>query len=100
MTAKTSQATVETTLGSRYLQQLCKHWQHKAAATFTPQQGTVTFETWHVDVQATPANLSVQVTVQNAAETDHLQKVVADHLQRFATQETLTFNWGDAEKAD
>ena len=34
---------VPTLSGSRYLQQLCKHWSHTLAVDFTPQEGTVTF---------------------------------------------------------
>ena len=36
-------ARIPTTKGSRYLQQLCKHWAHNLAVEFTPLQGTVIF---------------------------------------------------------
>src|SRR4030095_16059473 len=34
---------IPTAMGSRYLQQLCKHWSHNLAVEFTPQAGTVVF---------------------------------------------------------
>ena len=36
-------ARVPTTSGSRYLQQLCKHWSHNLAVEFTEQNGKVVF---------------------------------------------------------
>src|SRR3546814_9086819 len=36
-------ARVPTAQASKYLQQLCKHWQHNLAVEFTPDHGTVTF---------------------------------------------------------
>ena len=38
-----SVAQVPTRNGSKYLQQLCKHWTHNLAVEFTPERGTVTF---------------------------------------------------------
>lgn len=84
--------TVQTAHASRYLQQLCKHWSHKAAATFTPEAGQVDFATWSVKMSADTAALSVTVTA-DAQDLPRLQTVVAEHLQRFATKETLSFNW-------
>lgn len=93
MSAQTSRTDVKTASASRYLQQLCKHWSHKAKAEFTPQAGRVVFETWEVEMTAANDTLSVSVTVQNPEEAPRLQQVVAEHLQRFATQETLGFDW-------
>src|SRR5690349_16227161 len=36
-------ARVPTANGSRYLQQLCKHWSHNLKVEFTPELGTVVF---------------------------------------------------------
>ena len=36
-------ASVATTHASKYLQQLCKHWEHNLAVEFTADHGTVTF---------------------------------------------------------
>ncbi len=39
----TATAQVPTAHASKYLQQLCKHWQHNLAVAFTADHGTVTF---------------------------------------------------------
>lgn len=36
-------ANVPTTQGSRYLQQLCKHWGHKFETDFGAEQGVIAF---------------------------------------------------------
>jgi hypothetical protein len=38
-----STADVPTAQGSRYLQQLCKHWAHNLAVEFDAREGRVTF---------------------------------------------------------
>ena len=43
MTMFETTARVPTANGSRYLQQLCKHWSHKLNVEFTPEAGTVVF---------------------------------------------------------
>ena len=41
--ADASTVRVPTTNGSRYLQQLCKHWSHNLEVEFDAQQGRVVF---------------------------------------------------------
>ena len=38
-----TEASVPTKSGSRYLQQLCKHWAHNLTVEFTPVEGTIIF---------------------------------------------------------
>ena len=38
-----SEARVATAHGSRYLQQLCKHWSHKFTVDFTAEKGMIDF---------------------------------------------------------
>ena len=103
MTEK-SVARVPTTHGSRYLQQLCKHWSHNLAVEFTPQAGTVTFPREMrgnvfptegvARMSATPDTLEVTIEGGDAAHVAQLRKVVADHLDRFAFREApLPFDW-------
>jgi hypothetical protein len=52
-------ANVPTGNGSRYLQQLCKHWSHKLQVEFSEEEGTVRFETATARMGADPAYLRV-----------------------------------------
>lgn len=97
-------AAVPTTLGSRYLQQLCKHWAHNLAVEFTPEHGTVAFPkdvrgadypgdalvTFDTRAEA----LDVRIDATSPEQRDALRDVVARHLDRFAFREApLHFDW-------
>ena len=97
-------ARVPTANGGKYLQQLCKHWQHNLAVTFTPDHGTVTFPKdargadWPGDALVTfdadGETLSVRIDASSTAHLDALKGVVASHLDRFAFREApLPFDW-------
>ena len=100
-------AAVPTQSGSRYLQQLCKHWQHNLAVTFTPEHGTVVFpknargadfaNDGLATFDARSDALDVRIDASSPAQRDGLKDVVARHLDRFAFREApLTFDWQDA----
>ncbi|HEX2811366.1 MAG TPA: DUF2218 domain-containing protein [Sphingopyxis sp.] len=97
-------AEVPTSHASKYLQQLCKHWQHNLSVAFTPEHGTVSFPKdargadWAADALVTfdagPDTLSVRIDASNDAHLDAMQDVVARHLDRFAFREApLAFDW-------
>jgi hypothetical protein len=88
-------ARVPTAQGSRYLQQLCKHWSHKLAVEFTAEAGRITFPAGAVVTMiAHSAHLEVEIALPPGGDADHMQKVVASHLDRFAFREApLTFDW-------
>ena len=87
-------ATVPTTSGSRYLQQLCKHWSHKFAVDFTPEQGSVTLPFGELAMLATAATLDVRITLADEDMAERAKEVVANHLDRFAFREApLPFDW-------
>lgn len=90
-----SMARVPTTGGSRYLQQLCKHWAHKMPVEFTAEAGTVNFPNGAVaTMTAEPEHLLVTLSVPEESDAERMQKVVAEHLDRFAFREApLSFNW-------
>lgn len=104
MSGHTASATVPTASGSRYLQQLCKHWQHNMAVTFTADHGTVTFprDARGADhpgdgvatFDATAETLDVRIDATSADQLDGLKGAVSRHLDRFAFREApLTFDW-------
>lgn len=87
-------AEVPTKSGSRYLQQLCKHWSHKLDVTFDTDHGEVRFPNAQCRMDALPETLNVAVTVADEADLDQMKDVVARHLDRFAFREApLQFNW-------
>ena len=91
---QTASATAATENASRYLQQLCKHWSHKARAEFTPEQGSVTFDSGnHLSMTAHTDRLEMSVTVPYDGDLAHFQDVVDRHLVRFAFREELTIIW-------
>lgn len=99
-----SQARVPTVHGSRYLQQLCKHWSHNLAVTFDETHGEVVFPKdargadWPGDAKALfdaeADTLVVRVEASVPEQRDGLEGVVARHLDRFAFREApLPFDW-------
>lgn len=87
-------ATVPTTNGSRYLQQLCKHWGHKFETEFDAQQGVIALPLGPVRMSAAADALTVTIEPQEGADVERFKQVVASHLDRFAFREApLTFDW-------
>lgn len=97
-------AAVPTAHASKYLQQLCKHWQHNLQVEFTADHGTVTFPKdargadWPGDglvtFDAGADALSVRIDASVGEQLEGLQGAVARHLDRFAFREApLTFDW-------
>ena len=99
-------ARVPTINGSRYLQQLCKHWSHNLSVEFTPEKGTVVFPRnargadWPGDatliLTAHNDNLECRLEASAEAQREALKDTVARHLHRFAFREgPLNFDWRD-----
>ena len=102
----TSTARVPTVKGSRYLQQLCKHWSHNLAVEFTETEGKVVFPRnargadWPGDatllMQAHDDGLECRLQASADGQLEALKGAVARHLDRFAFREApLAFNWQD-----
>ena len=100
----TSTALVPTANGSRYLQQLCKHWAHNLEVEFTPEQGRVTFPrdargaNWRdkgeVTMIARPDTLECRIEASEPGQLEALKGALARHLDRFAFREApLAFDW-------
>jgi hypothetical protein len=86
----TSQARIPTAAASRYLQQVCKHWSHKFAVEFTPEQGTIPFaDDRRCLLEATPDRLRLRIEAADEATLQRMEGVVIDHLKRFAFREDL-----------
>jgi len=99
----TTTAVVPTANASRYLQQLCKHWQHNLTVEFDADHGTVVFPrdargADHpgdalVTFDAGDA-LTVRIDATSPEQLEGLKGAVARHLDRFAFREApLAFDW-------
>lgn len=97
-------ADVPTTSGSRYLQQLCKHWSHNLEVHFTADHGTIRFPAEGragtfpgdalVTLDAHPETLAVTIAASVPEQAEAMKGVVARHLDRFAFREApLAFAW-------
>lgn len=89
----TSTVRLPTAAGSRYLQQLCKHWGHKFEVSFTPEHGEIALPLGACVLDADAEGLTVRLTPAPEADLDRFETVVADHLARFAFREELAFDW-------
>ena len=89
------EASVPTAHASRYLQQLCKHWSHKLTVDFTPDAGTIGFPNGvHAVLSASATALQVRLEVPAGEDVERMQRVVAEHFDRFAFREApLPFAW-------
>ncbi len=98
MTMTSSHASVPTEHGSRYLQQLCKHWSHKMPVEFNADAGSVKFPNGSIATMvAKDATLEVTVDVPEGEDAARMQGVVSSHLDRFAFREApLSFAWSPA----
>jgi len=104
MSDYTTHAAVPTANASRYLQQLCKHWQHNLTVEFDADHGTVVFPRdargashpgdAQVTFDAAADALNVRIDATSAEQLDGLKGAVARHLDRFAFREApLGFDW-------
>jgi hypothetical protein len=104
MTDVITTATVPTASGSRYLQQLCKHWAHNLAVEFNASRGTITFPREGragtfpgdalVTLEAEPDMLVVRIAASAPEQLTAMKDAVARHLDRFAFREApLMFDW-------
>lgn len=89
-----TQAHVPTSSGSKYLQQLCKHWGHKLDVEFSERRGVVRFPTAVATLEADADALNVTIEAADAETVERMKGVVASHLDRFAFREApLPFDW-------
>ena len=91
-----AEALVRTPVPGRYLQQLCKHFQHKRPVAFDERSGRIAFSAGDCRLEAGEGVLKLTVTAPDGAGLAQVQDVVARHLVRFAFREDLQFEWRPA----
>lgn len=85
-----SRASFETEHGSRYLQQLCKHWSHKFPVEFTPEKGEINLGEGRVcQLEANPAKLTMIAQAPDNDTLARLEGVIVKHVARFAFREEM-----------
>jgi uncharacterized protein len=84
----------KTATGSKYLQQLCKHWSHKFEVEFSETKGLVRLPSAVATLEASPDALLVTIETDDAESVEQLKESVVRHLDRFAFREApLPFEW-------
>lgn len=73
--------------GSKYLQQLCKHFGHKIEVEFTENEGTCQFVFGAAKMTADEAGLDVRFELEDPKAADSAKGVIDSHLERFAFRE-------------
>jgi hypothetical protein len=90
-------ARVPTAHGAKYLQQLCKHWEHKLDVERSGDSGVVRFADGTATMTADADALVVTIEAGQEETVERLKDVVARHLDRFALREApLPFAWTPA----
>lgn len=104
ITTASASALVPTENASRYLQQLCKHWEHNLEVEFTPENGTVIFPrdargANHpgdavVTFNVAETGLDIRIDASSGEQLEGLKGAVERHLDRFAFREgALRYDW-------
>ncbi|MDB5598008.1 MAG: transcriptional regulator, PadR family protein [Xanthobacteraceae bacterium] len=86
-------ARIESERASIYLQQLCKHFAHKAPVEFTSEKGQITFSSGICRLEAKDSVLTLMADAEDEARMTKLQEVVEKHLIRFAFREPHKIEW-------
>jgi len=88
-----SVAEIATPNAARYLQQLCKHFQHKRPVTCDQRSGQIEFSIGDCRLDAGEGVLKLTLAAPDASDLEQLQDVVARHLLRFAFREEIQIGW-------
>lgn len=80
--------------GSKYLQQLCRHFAHKIDATCSETEGRCAFDLGVAHLNADDKGLTVRFDLQDPKHIDGAKGVIDSHLVRFAFRENFeTMDW-------
>ncbi|MEO0622190.1 MAG: DUF2218 domain-containing protein [Pseudomonadota bacterium] len=84
-----SAAVVTTQNGSRYLQQLCKHFAHKVEVRFDAERGEAALPGARARFEAVGGALRIELLADDATGLARGKAIIDDHLVRFAFREQL-----------
>ncbi len=82
--------TYDTPHASKYLQQLCKHFRHKVAASYDEKTGNVALPCGETIMTATDTTLIVKIDLKTAGSEKQGKYIIDSHLKDFAYREDFT----------
>ena len=89
-------AKFETAKGSKYLQQLCKHFSHKLDVSFTKTSGKIALPTGPAALEANSNFLRITVEADDIETLKRAKNIIDKHLIKFAFRENIQgVNWVD-----
>ncbi len=80
---------LETPNGSKYLQQLCKHFGHKVEVEYDEKTGRAALPPGPAVLEADAAGLTITVEAEDIKGLTQARYIIEDHLIRFAWKEKL-----------
>ncbi len=75
---------------SKYLQQLCKHFEHKVSVEYDDATGTAALPAGPAKLAADENGLRVEINAETDENMIRARFVIDDHLKRFAFREGFT----------
>lgn len=88
-----SEGVARTERPDRYIKQLVQHFGHKIETELIDDHGVIKFGFGTAELTARPDALVARATAQDAEDLAKLQKVIADHAERFGAKDGLSFEW-------
>jgi len=90
-----SHSIIKTQSGSKYLQQLSKHWAHKIEAlAYDAQKAHIPFDREVLlELFAREGELEVRLCAPDEETLVNYEGVFVRHIERFAFRETLEISW-------
>ena len=88
-----AEARVATKLASRYLIQLCKHFEHRLPVVRAGEEGSITFPSGTCRLTAEGDLLVLGAQAADEEQLAQLEGVVARHLERFAFRDKPEISW-------
>jgi len=86
-----STAHVATAKPAPYMKQLCRHFGHRNEVSFDDERGEIRLAAGVCVLDATaPGELVLIATAEDAERLEHLEHVIASHLERFGSGDGLS----------
>ncbi|MGH9190105.1 MAG: DUF2218 domain-containing protein [Acidimicrobiales bacterium] len=91
--ALSSRAVVVTDDPSRYLLQLCRHFQRKIPVDFDRTRGVIEIGDGRCELTAEPGALVLAISAASASSVARFEQVITRHLARFDRHHRLRIEW-------